>query len=203
MNRRIVAGWLLLSCCVLAPSVAWGQFGPYDTFLYKLDTSGPEMSVVEECVAEDSCFAYPINGHLEITLNEDEPLMFNLNSNILVPPDVMRPISPEVWDHMDLLEGEYVSDDMEGSVSMVFRPGENSGLRAYELLVEISNRWNTLSITGGIEQDAASPLEPDVRFAVQGEWQPPPDVNSGLPEPSAGWLAILALPWFIASRRRQ
>ena len=77
-------------------------------------------------------------------------------------------------------------------------------MRAYELLVELTNNKQSLKITGGIEQDAASPSEPDVRFRVLGSSQSS-DSESQLtiPEPQTVTLATLALIVLIANRRQR
>jgi len=143
------------------------------TSIFDLTWDGPETSTVDECVDGDFfCITLPITGSLGVGLELDAPYLVNVESDILLPPQTpnSRPvISPNLWHNFDLLEGEYLSTDSDDEVSMVFRPAAIGGqLRAYTIFATITNGGQSFELTGGIEQSATSPLEPDVRFSVSG-----------------------------------
>ncbi|QDS98776.1 hypothetical protein [Adhaeretor mobilis] len=161
---------------VVATAVALlglGEVWSQEASVFDLEWDGPETSTVDECVDGDNfCYTLPITGSIEVGYESDAPYLLNLTSDILLPPQVpgSRPvISPNLWSNFDLLQGEYLTTTNDDEVSMVFRPTEMGGmLRAYEIFVNITDAGKSLELTGGIEQSAASPLEPDVRFSVSG-----------------------------------
>lgn len=175
-----------------------------DPSLFDLEWDGPETSTVEECYGGDNfCHTFPITGSVGVVLAADAPSLVNVNSDILLPPQVPGSppvISPNLWFNFDLLVGEYLPTADE-SLSMVFRPAEIGGvLRAYELLVNIADDGQFLQLTGGIEQSAASPLEPDVRFSVSGRLVAGDAGTPNVPEPSTLLLLPSGILWVIRSR---
>jgi hypothetical protein len=191
-NRQTIA------FAVLVGLLAAGEANAENRSVFDLEWDGPETSTVEECVDESYfCYRLPITGSLGVDFAGEAPTLININSDILIPPQLPGSppfISPNVWFNFDLLAGEYLTTDGE-DIAMVFRPAEIGGvLRAYELFVNITDHGRMLELTGGIEQDATSPLEPDVRFAVSGRLRAgDPDA---VPEPNSLFLAaVAAMAW--------
>ncbi len=154
--------------------LAWSTARADVPSVFDLEWNGPETSTVQECVGEDTfCFDFPIVGSLGVGLESNSPYLLNVDSDILLPPQTPNSppvISPNLWFNFDLLEGEYLPTENEDDVAMVFRPAEIGGvLRAYEIFVNITDSGQFLELTGGIEQSATSPMEPDVRFSVSGQ----------------------------------
>jgi hypothetical protein len=182
------------------------------TGVFDLQWNGPETSTVTECVdGLDFCFTYPMRGGLQLDLDPQAPQLINVQSDILLPPcgvpGCPAAISPSVWFNVDLLEGEFVAPANEGDISLVFRPADAGGsLRPFELFVDITDLGQMLSLTGGLEQDAASPLEPDVAFNVSGRLLGEgEELSSRAPEPTSAMLMALgaACLAITASRRRR
>ncbi|MAT68088.1 MAG: hypothetical protein CMJ58_01040 [Planctomycetaceae bacterium] len=176
--------------------------------IFELTWDGPETSTVTESPAEGFDYTYTIRGGLQVDLDPVTPRLINVNSDILLPPcgipGCPPAISPNLWGNLDLLVGEYVEPVSEGAISLVFAPAELGGvLRGYELFVDITEDGRLLTLTGGIEQDAASPMEPDVSFAVSGRAAYGDLTNSPTPEPAsvAMMIAGAACLALIASRR--
>ena len=172
--------------CVAAITVALlglGEVRSQDSLVFDLEWDGPETSTVAECIDENYfCYTLQVLGSIEIGLESDAPSLINFDSDILIPPQLPndRPItSPNLWSNFDLLQGEYLTTIDDDDISMVFRPAEVGGiLRAYEIFVNITDSGQSLELTGGIEQSAASPLEPDLRFSVSGQLVTS-DLNAG------------------------
>lgn len=184
--------------------------GSDDFSIYDLTWNGYETSTVQECVDGDLfCETLTIDGSIAVALDAEAPRLINVDSDIVIPPQLpgSRPlISPNLWNHFDLLAGEYLPSDSDDTLAMAFRPAQVGGvLRQYELLVEITDGGQFLSLTGGIEQDAASPMEPDVRFYVSGRLEADTQlvVANSLPEPSMSALLLVGAVLAIASRARR
>ena len=175
-----------------------------ETLVFDLEYAGPETSTVAEVISDSSFYGIPITGNIELTLDSLTPYLNNVNSDILLPPAFFYAISPNVWYNLDQLVGEYVATSPGSDVSMVFRPDANSNLRPYEIFVELTDGKQFLVLTGGIEQIAASPHEPSVRFDVHGEQLYPSDISRTVPEPATSVFVLFGtcLPLIVLRRSR-
>jgi len=165
--------------------------------IYDLDWNGPETSIVEECSLQRGCFAFPIRGTIAVTLDPERPYLQNIDSDILVPPLFPGPASALGWQHLDYHIGEYLSDDLDADVSMRFFPNPliDASFPLFELFVDLTDGRSMLTLIGGVEGIAASPLETDViSFSVSGRV---------IPEPTTSALMLIAGTAISASRRRR
>jgi hypothetical protein len=181
------------------------------TGVFDLQWNGPETSTVTERVDDlDFYFTYPMRGGLQMDLDPQVPRLINVESDILLPacgvPGCPAAISPSVWFNFDLLEGEYVAPANEGDISLVFRPADAGGsLRPFELFVDITDGGQMLSLTGGVEQDPTSPLEPDAAFNVSGRLLGEGEELSSraVPEPTGALLMALGAASLAISASRR
>jgi hypothetical protein len=176
---------------VLIGSIA-GTSAAAERLVYDLAWDGPETSLVREWHGIGP-FEYPIRGTIAVILEPDSPRLENVDSEILIPPDVPAPISVPGWEHLDYHVGSYLSDDLSGDISMVFYPNPviDTLFPLFELNVDLTEGRRMLSMTGGIP--SAFPEE-GVYFCVSGR---------RIPEPVTALLAAIGVAAIIASRRHR
>lgn len=204
---KTLAGAAVAAFAFGCPAQSWAEL----TGVFDLAWNGAQTSTVTEWPSPIYADTYPIRGGLQLDLDAEAPRLINVQSDIMLhpggTPDSPAAISPEVWHNFDLLTGEYLDPVNEGDLSLRFATTEPGGLirGGWELLVDITNGGQSLSLTGGIQQDAASPMEPDVVFAVSGQLIQGDALRFNVPEPAAGVLLLSCSAGLgvIASRRRQ
>ncbi|TWT76070.1 hypothetical protein Pla123a_28570 [Posidoniimonas polymericola] len=206
-SLRSIAGVAVAAAALVCPTQTRAEL----TGVYDLTWNGAETSTATEFPAGIYFETYPIRGGLQLDLDPVTPRLINVQSDIMLhpggTPNSPAAISPEVWGNFDLLTGVYAAPANEGDISLVFTPTVPDGLirGGWELLVDITNGGQSLSLTGGIQQEATSPMEPDVVFAVSGQLIEGDFTGFRVPEPAAGMLLLSCSAWLgvIASRRRQ
>ena len=179
---------LMLSAVITSQVICYAEG---ISITYDLQANGPESSTVDECPRLGPCFQYPIDGHIRLTLDPIMPMLSNVDSIILVPPDGPSPFSPIIWDNLDQLMGEYTSDALSADVSMRF-VASDAPISFIELFVELTEGRSSLTLTGGYYGIAAQPEAPNsVQFNVNGR---------AIPEPASPTIVVLGLVAVIASR---
>lgn len=199
---------LLGLAAILLGTLATAERSHCESFVYDLQANGLESSFVDECTtdAEDSCLRITIGGTIQITTDLLSPTIENIDSIIYVPPQLPGdpPVfSPEPWGNLDLFEGEYLPVEDDADALVRFAPPTGGPVRLYELFATLSDDFATLTLTGGIHQETASPSEPHiVRFNVNGRRVTSPEtLRPTVPAPAGVSLAMILLGSLTAASR--
>ena len=204
MSRKRVLRRPFVLAVMVVLALLFGQtigFAGALAITYDLDADGLGSSFVEEFPRLGPGFQYPIVGNIRLTLNPDRPFLENVDSDILVPPDVPLPYSQIVWSQPELFfVGEYLSDALSADVSMrfYFSPvlatlDSFIPIPPYELFIDLTEARSKLELRGGYFGIALGTIAPNSAvFSVHGR---------AIPEPASGALLLFGIAGIIASRR--